>query len=104
MKFTLFYYNHFINPLNFTAMKTQNLFLKVFIPPLLLYFPAIFLFSGKVDGDIALNLFFVSSILFFMIIWGFISYNWKFKDKLALVLSLQAVFFVLLIINNLITH
>lgn len=84
-------------------MKSQNLFLKVFIPPLLLYFPAIFLFSGKDNGHIALNLFFVSSILFFMIIWGYISFNWKFKEKLALVLSLQAAFFLLLVINNLIT-
>jgi len=83
-------------------MKTQNLFLKVFVPPLLLYFPALFLFSGKNNADIALNLFFVSSIVFFMIIWGFISYNWSFKDKIALVLSLQAVFFLLLMINNLI--
>ncbi len=84
-------------------MKTQNLFAKVFIPPLLLYFPAVFLFSGKDNGEIGLNLFFVSSILFFMIIWGYISYSWNFKEKLALVLSLQAVFFFLLVLNNLLT-
>jgi ABC-type transport system involved in cytochrome bd biosynthesis fused ATPase/permease subunit len=84
-------------------MKAQNLFLKVFVPPLLLYFACIFFLVGKENSDTALNLFFVSFALFFMIIWGFISYNWKIKDKLALVLSLQAVFFLMLIINNLIT-
>jgi ABC-type transport system involved in cytochrome bd biosynthesis fused ATPase/permease subunit len=85
-------------------MKIQNLFLKVFFPPILLHALAIFLFLGKDQSEMALNLFFVSAILLYMIVWGVISYNWKFREKLALVFTLQAAFFFLFLINNLVIY
>jgi hypothetical protein len=71
-----------------------TLILTILVPQWLTFIGTYFFFKGKSGGDIGMALFTIVSSLFFLLLWGLISFNWDWRRKITILVSLLGGFLV----------